>query len=155
MEEWKSLRCIRFFVGALLGGAAWSQQNTPLDPAAVQPFQAYVTAAEGDVSINRDNRPWALSSGGIVPIQQVITTVLQVAMFVTPIFWSADQLGGRARALVDFNLLYHLVDVVRAPLLGHAPSTLTYFSVLAAALLGWSLTFVVFSRFRRRIPYWI
>jgi len=88
-------------------------------------------------------------------IQQVITTVLQVAMFVTPIFWSADQLGGRAKAVVDFNLLYHLVDVVRAPLLGRAPSNWTYFSVLAAALLGWSLTLVAFSRFRRRIPYWI
>lgn len=88
-------------------------------------------------------------------IQQVITTVLQVAMFVTPIFWSADQLGARFTSVVDFNLLYHLVDVVRAPLLGRAPSSWTYFSVLAAALLGWTLTFAVFSRFRRRIPYWL
>ncbi len=88
-------------------------------------------------------------------IQQVITTVLQVAMFVTPIFWSADQLGARFKAVVDFNLLYHLVDIVRAPLLGRAPSNWTYLSVLAAALLGWSLTLVVFSRFRRRIPYWL
>ncbi|MEW6248477.1 MAG: ABC transporter permease [Nitrospirota bacterium] len=88
-------------------------------------------------------------------IQQVITTMLQVAMFVTPIFWSADQLGARFKSVVDFNLLYHLVDVVRAPLLGHAPSSRTYLSVMAAAFLGWSLTIVVFSRFRRRIPYWL
>lgn len=88
-------------------------------------------------------------------IQQVITTVLQVAMFVTPIFWSAEQLGARFKTVVDFNLLYHLVDVVRAPLLGRAPSSSTYLSVLAAAVLGWSLTLMVFSRFRRRIPYWL
>lgn len=87
--------------------------------------------------------------------QQVITTVLQVAMFVTPIFWSADQLGMRFKGVVDFNLLYHLVDVVRAPLLGRAPSTWTYLFVLLAALIGWTLTLMVFSRFRRRIPYWL
>lgn len=88
-------------------------------------------------------------------IQQVITTVLQVAMFVTPIFWSAEQLGTRFTSVVDFNLLYHLVDVVRSPLLGRAPSTWTYLSVVTAALIGWGLTFTVFSRFRSRIPYWL
>lgn len=88
-------------------------------------------------------------------IQQVITTVLQVAMFVTPIFWSAEQLGARFTSVVDFNLLYHLVDVVRSPLLGRAPGTSTYLSVLLAAMVGWTLTFTVFSRFRSRIPYWL
>ena len=65
---------MRLFVGALFVTAAWSQQTNPVDPAAVKPFQAYITAAQGDVSINRDNRPWAVSSGGFIPIQQVITT---------------------------------------------------------------------------------
>jgi hypothetical protein len=53
---------------------AGSQQVSRVDPAAVRPFQAYVTAAQGKVSINRDNQPWAISPGGIVPVQQVITT---------------------------------------------------------------------------------
>lgn len=68
------MRCIRLIVGVLFVTAAWPQQNNPVDPASVRPFQAYVTAAQGDVSINRDNRPWAISSGGVVPIQQIITT---------------------------------------------------------------------------------
>jgi hypothetical protein len=58
----------------LFATAAWPQQASPVDPAVVRAFQAYVTAAQGEVSINRDNRPWAISSGGVVPIQQVITT---------------------------------------------------------------------------------
>jgi hypothetical protein len=48
--------------------------NPPVDPAATSSYQAYVTSAEGQVSIERDQQPWAVSSGEHVPIQQLITT---------------------------------------------------------------------------------
>lgn len=40
-------------------------------------------------------------------VQQIVGMILQLAMFVTPIFWSADQLGQRFMAFVDYNALYH------------------------------------------------
>jgi len=88
-------------------------------------------------------------------VQQVTTSILQVAMFVTPIFWAPQQLGARFSKLVDFNVLFHFVDVLRAPLLGRAPSPWTYAMVLACTIMGWALTVMIYSRFRRRLAYWL
>jgi ABC-type polysaccharide/polyol phosphate export permease len=88
-------------------------------------------------------------------IQQIVGSVLQISMFVTPIFWVPEQLGGRFIKFVDFNPLYHYVDIVRSPLLGRAPSMWSWEIVVAGTLIGWALTLILFSRFRRRLPYWL
>jgi ferric-dicitrate binding protein FerR (iron transport regulator) len=49
-------------------------QNPPVDSSAAQVYEAKATAVTGQVSRLRDERPWALSRGERVPIQQVITT---------------------------------------------------------------------------------
>jgi len=87
--------------------------------------------------------------------QQIIASILQVSMFVTPIFWSPEQLGSRRNAFVNYNVLYHFVDILRAPLLGKVPEDLSYHVVLGVTVIGWVLTVFVLSRFRRRIPYWL
>jgi ABC-type polysaccharide/polyol phosphate export permease len=106
------------------------------------------------------NGIWMITLVGLLSsrfrdVQHVITSILQVAMFVTPIFWSPQQLGARLGNFVDFNVLYHFVDVLRAPLLGRAPSLRTYAMVLACTVMGWFLTVMVYSRFRRRLAYWL
>lgn len=88
-------------------------------------------------------------------ISQIVTSILQVSMFVTPIFWAPNQLGSRFIKLVDFNILYHYVDIIRAPLLGHAPAMWSYVMVTISTIVGWAITLMLFSRFRRRIPYWL
>lgn len=88
-------------------------------------------------------------------IQQITASVIQIALFVTPIFWPIDQLSGHARLVfVHLNPLYHCVQVVRAPLLGAAPTPGSYIAVVAIALVGWIATYWLFGRFRERIPYW-
>ena len=54
-------------------------------------------------------------------VQQLVGNILQISLFLTPIFWSADQLTGRASMLADYNPLYHLIAIVRDPLMGKAP----------------------------------
>jgi homopolymeric O-antigen transport system permease protein len=88
-------------------------------------------------------------------IQQVTLSLVQVAMFVTPIFWPIDQLQGTSRMVfVQLNPLHHFVQIVRAPLLGNVPDLENYLVVLLVTVVGWALTFVIFGRFRRRIAYW-
>lgn len=88
-------------------------------------------------------------------IQQIVGSVLQISMFVTPIFWSPKQLGDRFTMIVDLNPLYHYVDIVRSPLMGNAPSLLSWEMVAAGTVTGWAVTLFCYSRFRRRLPYWI
>lgn len=88
-------------------------------------------------------------------VQQVITSILNVAVFVTPIIWSIEQLGPRGAELMKFNVLYHIINLVRSPLLGKAPELINWAVVLTVLILGWALTLFLYSRFRRRIPYWL
>jgi ABC-type polysaccharide/polyol phosphate export permease len=88
-------------------------------------------------------------------VPPVVSSALQIAMLITPLFWPADTLTGVKRfVFVELNPLYHVVDVVRGPLIGRAPETISYAVVFALAIGGWWLTYVVFKRFRKRIAYW-
>lgn len=76
-------------------------------------------------------------------------------MLITPIFWTPELLGGRLRLLfVQLNPVYRLIDLVRSPLLGHVPTSASYLFVTALAVVGWSVTYVIFRKFRGRISYW-
>jgi ABC-type polysaccharide/polyol phosphate export permease len=88
-------------------------------------------------------------------IQQVIISILQVSMFVTPIFWNPEQLGSRYSAFIDYNVLYHYIDILRSPMLGKEPALLSWKVVLVGTVLGWTVNIMMFSRFRRRIAYWM
>jgi ABC-type polysaccharide/polyol phosphate export permease len=88
-------------------------------------------------------------------VQPLVQTLLQIFMLVTPIFWSADDLTGLRRfVFVQLNPIYHLIEVVRAPLLGTAPSGASYAAALAISGMGWCLAFLIFRFFRKRISYW-
>lgn len=87
-------------------------------------------------------------------IPMLINSVVQIIFFVTPIMWKPALLSRRAY-IADINPFFHLVEIIRAPLLGHAPSTLTYLLVLLITVLNLGVATLVFTRFRARIAYWI
>ena len=56
-------------------------------------------------------------------VAQVITSIMQIALLITPIFWPASSLEGTSRFIfVELNPCYRIIDVVRRPLLGSAPT---------------------------------
>jgi len=88
-------------------------------------------------------------------VPQLVSSIMQIAMLITPLFWPADTLTGiKQFVFVDLNPLYHAVDVVRAPLLGRVPEAISYGAMIAMTIGGWWLTYAMFKRFRKRIAYW-
>lgn len=87
-------------------------------------------------------------------VPPLIGSVVQIVFFVTPIFWKPELLKGR-EYVTDFNPFFHLLEIVRAPLLGSAPSTKNYLAVLLITLINIVVTGAIFSRFRSRISYWV
>jgi ABC-type polysaccharide/polyol phosphate export permease len=88
-------------------------------------------------------------------VTQVVTSILQISIIITPIFWPPETLSGAHRIVfVELNPLHHLIDMVRAPLLAKVPSPTSYAVVLLITAAGWILTYRMFSNFRRRIVYW-
>jgi ABC-type polysaccharide/polyol phosphate export permease len=88
-------------------------------------------------------------------VQQLVQTAMQILLLITPIFWSADRLAGvRQFIFVQMNPVYRLIDIVREPLLGVAPSMASYVAAFAITAAGWCLAFLMFRSFRKRIAYW-
>ena len=88
-------------------------------------------------------------------MQQFISSVIQVCLFVTPIFWPPEILTGTARGfIVSLNPLNHLIEIVRRPLLGQIPAMVSYEAAFLMTAIGWTITYFVFRSFRKRIAYW-
>jgi ABC-type polysaccharide/polyol phosphate export permease len=87
-------------------------------------------------------------------IPQVISNGLQVVFFVTPIFWSPETLPKRP-AFVDWNPLYHLIELVRAPLLGYDVPAESWLFGLGLAVVGSASTIMLYRRAYARIAYWV
>ena len=87
-------------------------------------------------------------------IPQIIGSVIQIVFFVTPIMWKPELLGQHSE-LIIFNPFYHLVEIVRAPLLGHMASPLNYAAVGLITAVNGLMAAVFFVRFRARISYWV
>ena len=89
-------------------------------------------------------------------IQQLVQSIIQVAMFVTPLFWSPDNLHGARRLIfVTLNPLYHLVSIARDPMLDKWPDASSYLANIVIVIVGWTVAFIFFSKFRKRISYWL
>ncbi|HEY2229704.1 MAG TPA: ABC transporter permease [Xanthobacteraceae bacterium] len=88
-------------------------------------------------------------------VTPLVSSILQIGMLVTPIFWPPESLEGSRRLLfVETNPLHHMVNVVRSPLLGDVPEITSYVVVVLITIGGWYLTYIVLRRFRSRIAYW-
>jgi ABC-2 type transport system permease protein/lipopolysaccharide transport system permease protein len=87
-------------------------------------------------------------------IPPIVTSVVQIVFFVSPILWMPQQIQGRAMFL-EGNPLFHLLNIVRQPLLGEVPSFKSWIFVLGLMIIGVALAALLFVRFRRRIPYWV
>jgi homopolymeric O-antigen transport system permease protein len=85
----------------------------------------------------------------------IVGSVIQIAMFVTPIFWDPTTLHGRHLWLVNGNPFYAMLEVVRAPLLGHSPSAMSWELAIGTMIVSWIVAFAFFARFRTRIPFWV
>lgn len=87
-------------------------------------------------------------------VPQLIASIVQMVFFITPIFWKPESLHGHAY-VTEFNPFFHLLEIVRAPLLGNLPTMTNYVAVLSLTLINVAIASVFFSRFRARIAYWI
>lgn len=87
-------------------------------------------------------------------LPQIIGALLQVAFYVTPIIFRPNALN-RFQFIVEWNPLAYLLDLVRGPLIGQAPSALTWGVTGAMAVVGWLLALWLTGRYVKRIPYWV
>ena len=105
------------------------------------------------------NALWSATLLGILSarfrdLPQIVSNILQVTFFVTPIIW-IPQASFKRPLLIDANPFYHFIELLRAPLLGHAPTLANWSVALLITLVGCGGTFLFFRRAYGRIAYWV
>jgi lipopolysaccharide transport system permease protein len=87
---------------------------------------------------------------------QIVVSIMQVFFYLTPIMWMPSMIPERASIfLLDLNPFYHLLEIVRAPLLGQAPSPLNWSVSLGLCVVGWAVALIFYGKYKRRIAYWL
>lgn len=90
-------------------------------------------------------------------VHELIGSVLMFSFLFTPIIWFASQApadtlrGGIAR----LNPLFHMVESVRAPLLGEPIEQTTYIYLLVMVTVGWLVAAFIYRRYARYVPLWV
>ncbi len=88
-------------------------------------------------------------------MQPVVSSVMALMFFITPIVWQVDQLPAHRAHLAHLNPLTILLELMRQPILGVAPPAIYWGVALAAAVAGSILTIALLARFRHRVTYWL
>jgi ABC-type polysaccharide/polyol phosphate export permease len=90
-------------------------------------------------------------------VSQIVTNLVQVVFFVTPVMWMPAILEGRdvAHWLIIINPFYHFLELVRAPLLNEAISLNSWLTVVGVTVTGLTAGILILGKFKTRIPYWL
>lgn len=90
-------------------------------------------------------------------LNQFVGNIFLFAFLLTPIVWHADMMpaGSIRGTIMRANPLYHMVEVVRAPILGEPVAELTLYYLAAMTLAGWAVAILAYRRFARFVPIWI
>ena len=88
-------------------------------------------------------------------LPQIITSVVQLAFFLTPVMFHGSQLDNQLWAVTHLNPFASFLEIVRAPLLGQVPPGHHYLMVAACTVIGGAMALPFYARFRGRIVYWL
>ena len=100
---------------------------------------------------------FAIIGGRFPDLGQLINNLFLFAFLFTPIIWYADAMpaGSVRGTFMRFNPLLHLIEIVRAPILGENLEPLTIYFVAAMTVFGWLLAALLYRRYARFVPLWI
>lgn len=87
-------------------------------------------------------------------IAQLILNGMQLSFYLTPILWPITALG-KYSYLENFNIFFHMVEIVRLPLMGEIPSMYSYLFLLTSFSIFSIITIMTFTKYKTSIPYWL
>lgn len=129
----------------------------PLGPSTLLALPAFAVLAVNGV--------WVAILSGILAtrfrdIPPIIASITQLVFYLTPIVWSVDILkdneAARERAsLVEFNPVFHFVEIVRQPLLGQEIVGRYWLVAGIITVVGWAAALVCLRNYRSRVAYWV
>lgn len=88
---------------------------------------------------------------------EMVSATTRIGLLVTPIIWVGDRFppGTAGWWAVHVNPAYHLLTLIRAPILGEAVAPVTFMYLACLTVGGWLLAALMYRRYARYVPLWI
>lgn len=87
-------------------------------------------------------------------LQELFSPLMLIAFLSTPVLWPKSAMGDRA-FITQYNPFSQFIDVIREPLLGFPIPTSALIFTCTFLLVGWIVTFIVFSKCRSKLVFWL
>lgn len=88
-------------------------------------------------------------------VGQIIINGVYLLFLVTPVFWDPSILSGKKVLLADLNPLYHMIEILRDPLLGKVPSYANYLTCSLLTLANGAVALLVFKTNHANKAFWV
>jgi ABC-type polysaccharide/polyol phosphate export permease len=98
----------------------------------------------------------AIVSARYRDVPQVVTSAMTILYFVSPVIWKPEVIPADvAHLLLGLNPLYHILQIVRLPILGGLPTLENWLLSLAFAAVGGCSAYLASKKFKNKIAYWV
>ncbi len=87
-------------------------------------------------------------------LNQVLAAVVSLGFLITPVIWTVDVLAERAY-IATLNPITHLLELIRAPLLGSPPSMTAWYVAGALLIVFSSAAVTLVRKYEYRLPFWL
>lgn len=108
------------------------------------------------------NLTWMALLLGILSVRYrdmppIVNSLLTITFYLTPVMWYPSLIGNNQTAhfLLGLNPFYHLIQIVRLPILGQWPTLENWGLSILFAIVGLAFSAVIFKKFRTKIAYWV
>ncbi|MCP8883379.1 ABC transporter permease [Devosia sp. XJ19-1] len=85
--------------------------------------------------------------------QFVVSNLMRIGMFLTPVFWSYEGSGGLRHFLYYWNPFTYFLEIVRAPILTGDMAAYPFLFCLASGCLIWAIALFTLGRCRRQLVF--
>ena len=85
----------------------------------------------------------------------IITSLMQIVFYVTPIMWKVELMPERAHGYMLLNPFAVFLALCRDPLMDNVISIDYWIAAFIYIALGWIIAIPLFGKFRSRIVYWV
>lgn len=85
----------------------------------------------------------------------IVDSLIQVIFFISPIMWLPSLLPEKYQLFVLLNPFYHIINAVRAPLLGQSVELISYLVLAVITAVSFIGYFYLMNRCKYRIIFWL
>lgn len=164
------IKQIRFPLFVHVGRVVWRQiltlaHNLAIFPIVLTVFGVKVTPADllflpglalSTLALGSFGAILAVASARYRDIPPIVNSAMQVVFYVTPVMWLPSLLPQDfAHILLGYNPMYHLLQIVRLPMLGIYPTLENWLLAAVFTVVMMALAAVTLRFGQRKVAYWV